>query len=204
MNTVKLQATFNFGGFYNSNHDWVIDNFIDTYISDRETEELPDNAGEIYDSIDYKGLRNFYCSELIKFINKKLDINLEYIELNSPAYYNFTTDKIVVKFDERDFSSLKEYVSYYILGDIDENIAELLKEWTTRRDGFIPYYSYSEIKDDLKWQMEVVFTLLAQNCLGMDDDFWYEWYDNIDDLLWQVGESFGVGLIEPIYINEEE
>ena len=204
MNTVKLQANFNFGGFYNSNHDWVIDNYIDSFIRDRETDELPQNEGEIYDAIDYKGLRNFYCSELIKFMNSKLNIKLEYLELSSPAYYNFTTDKIVVKFEESDFINLKEYVNPCLREDINILITEMLKDWTTSRDGFIPYYSYSEIKDNLEWQMEAVLTLFAQNCLGGEDDFWYEWYDNIDDLLWQVGGEYGVGSIEPIYENEEE
>ena len=204
MNTVKLQANFNFGGFYNSNHDWIIDNYINSFITDRETDELPQNEGEIYGAIKYKGLRNFYCNELINFINSKLNINLEYLELNSPAYYNFTTDKIVVKFGGSDFLNLKEYVNQCLREDINTLIIEMLKEWTTSRDGFTPYYSYSEIKDDLEWQMEAVLTLFAQNCLGMDEDFWYEWYDNIDDLLWQVGGEYGVGSTEPIYENEEE
>ena len=52
--------------------------------------------------------------------------------------------------------------------------------------------------------MEAVLQLFAQNCLKCEDDFWYEWYDLIDDLLWQVGADYGVGYIEPIYSNEEE
>ena len=195
-----LQANFNFGGFYNSQHDWVIDNYIDTFIRDIESDELPENEGEIYDAIDYKGLRNLYCEQLVKFMNSKLNTSLEYLELNSPAYYNFTTDKIVVKFDEKDFESIKEYIPY----NIEEDIEELLKDWTTSRDGYIPYYSYSEIKDNLEWKMEAVLQLFTQNCLGCEDDFWYEWYDLIDDLLWQVGADYGVGSVEPIYSNEEE
>lgn len=195
-----LQANFNFGGFYNSQHDWVIDNYIDIFIRDRESDELPENEGEIYDAIDYKGLRNLYCNELIKFMNSNLNISLEYLELNSPAYYNFTTDKIVVKFDENDFKSIKEYIPY----NIEEDIEELLKDWTTSRDGYIPYYSYSEIKDNLEWRMEAVLQIFVIECLKVDSDFWYEWYDLIDDLLWQVGGEYGVGSIEPIYENEEE
>ena len=203
----KLQANFNFGGCYNSNHDWVIDNYIDTFIRDRETDELPENEGEIYDAINYKGLRNLYCKELVKFMNSKLNINLEYLELDSPAYYNFTTDKIVVNFDENDFKRISNYLKKcqtITIAEVREDIKELLKDWTTQRDGFIPFYSYSEIKDNLDWKMEAVLQLFAQECFNTDSDFWLEWYDLIDDLLYRVGAEYGIGSIEPIYENDEE
>ena len=60
------------------------------------------------DNVNYKETCNSYCIEFIDSINDMLELNLKFIKIDSPKFYNFTTDKIEAEINENDLNKLKD------------------------------------------------------------------------------------------------
>jgi hypothetical protein len=94
-----IETTINFGGFYNSIHDGNIDHMV---------EALEYN----FDNVDYKktfeSYINEYCYKLKSYILNEylIDIDFKNIKLNSPKYYNYSTDTIDCKINTNQANSL--------------------------------------------------------------------------------------------------
>ena len=71
----KLEFALEFGGFYHSWHSERIDHDIEMYDYD-------------WEEIDYKKTHNNYCKGLLESVNNELDMNLEFVELESPREYH--------------------------------------------------------------------------------------------------------------------
>ena len=63
-----------------------------------------------------------------------LDTPLVFVELSSPKYYNFSTDRIFVKISCKFIEELKKKIDKFALG-------KAILEQFTSRDGFISFYS---------------------------------------------------------------
>jgi len=106
-----------------------------------------------------------------------IDFKAENITLESPKFYNFTTDRI---FCDVDFEAL---VKLYGLTD-QKKLEEVTKEKFTSRDGFISHYE-NDINDP-EWQ----------NLHNFDHNQWYTvlscWIDTESDTAWEIagGMSF--------------
>ena len=150
----KIITTLNFGGFYNSNHSYNIDNFIE----DRELE---------LNDIEYKNLLVGYCKEYVNKLNYELDTNIQFKELVSPKYYNFSTDILEVEVNNKDILLIKEFLKAeykYLNKDYKKELKELIKEYTTSRDGYIPFYSYGDFfkKENKSLLVECYIDLLLK------------------------------------------
>ena len=127
----RLEFALEFGGFYHSHHSETIDNDIASYDYD-------------WEKIDYKKTHDNYCKGLLESVNNELDINLEFVELDSPREYNFTTDKIITSIPHKEFADLKqEYIN-------DTEFVDWINEESRSRDGFSSFYSGLDaiIKED--------------------------------------------------------
>lgn len=153
-----------FNGFYNS--------FWEDYLnSDGEAEHynLPDDF-DFYQYVDYnkyfnhlsKQFCNILENELKEFVN-----SIEFEELISPKYYNFTNDSIncIIK---PNVKVIKEYIY-----NNKDQYSKYLKVEFTSRSGFISYYSndfegWEELTDnftnyDNKFCLGSVLNFIAQN-----------------------------------------
>tara|TARA_R110000751_G_scaffold232414_1_gene333487 strand:+ start:41 stop:532 length:492 start_codon:yes stop_codon:yes gene_type:complete len=131
MDKKRLEFALEFGGFYHSWHSETIDNDIANYDYD-------------WEEVDYKKTHDNYCKGLLESVNNELDINLEFVELDSPREYNFTTDKIITSIPHKEFTDLKqEYTN-------DSEFVEWINEESRSRDGFSSFYSGLDaiIKED--------------------------------------------------------
>lgn len=182
-----METNISFGGFYNSMHDYVIDDFVETWFQNDEGER-PEDFWDLFDNVDWKRLKTIYCNEYVDFINDRVGINLQYKSLNSPREYNFYTDVIEVTFTDNDMEGLRRYLrnltDYF---NFDDDVDEYVREATTTRDGYIPFYKYDEYKADNELMMMCYLELLSGYINDMDYGLWYEWYDTIDDVLWTEG-----------------
>ena len=144
-----INTNIRFHGFYNSIHEDNIYFAIDSYYAD-------DNGYYDYESIanniDYPTIHKDYIEvftdDFKSWIhdNYDLDIDFKDLLLNSPQFYNYSTDVINCNISDRDNSLLmmtfkrdKDFISY-------------LEDRTTSRDGFISHYTFSEAlsnKDDI-------------------------------------------------------
>jgi len=156
-------TTVNFGGFYESSHSYNIDN----YIEDRNL-ELSDT--------EYKALEIEYCKEYINKLNYYIDTNLQFKKLNSPSYYNFSTDVIDVIVSNKDLLAISKYIEEFITKEYKkEMLRDIIKEYTTQRDGYIPYYSYKDFfkKDNKALLFECYLDLLLKET-DIEDNILYD------------------------------
>lgn len=123
-----------FDGFYESNSLHIVTDFMlgERFIDDDGFVEL--SQGKIKKAfLDYGKVFTDQLSVWIKD-NIGLDINLEFKEIVSPKFYNFTTDRLYAEIDNDSIATLYNAVSTYFL---DKEIKDLF----TPCSGFIPYYS---------------------------------------------------------------
>ena len=127
----KTRFLIDFGGFYHSIHSDEIDHRIESFEIDE-------------DKVNYKETCNSYCIEFIDSINDMLELNLKFIQIDSPKFYNFTTDKIEAEINENDFNKLKD--TYLNSNEFIDYVNENSKSY----DGFISFYNgFNEvIKED--------------------------------------------------------
>jgi len=141
---MRIEQIIKFRGFYDSGHMANIEDEIESYF-DGDFEKI-NNL-----NIDYKKLYEEYSKALINKFNDfitedyEININIEFVELLSPRFYNYSTDQLSVRCDNR-LSKL------YIKLIKDDRFIEYIKELTNIRDGYIPFYKYSDFeKSFYKW-----------------------------------------------------
>ena len=137
MKTIQLEINFPlFEGFYCSQLDLAENVEVgegDYYCMNEEQ----------FDEIDWdktnenvsKFYLNYFKDELKDFFNEIGIINLDFVKVYSPKYYNYSTDKLVcnIEIDKNVFvHELRKY-------DFD-NWEQFLKDNFTSYDGFISFY----------------------------------------------------------------
>jgi hypothetical protein len=145
----------NFGGFYNSIHDELIDSMLDSYYQDEEGNILDYYSLDIPYKTIFDKYSKFYINSFSGWLfdNFDLCINLRFSHLNSPREYNFNTDKIIAFISKSDeFKLLKHFRN-------DAGFLEYLKKATRSYDGYISFYDYESA---LKNQDGVLSDYLTQ------------------------------------------
>jgi hypothetical protein len=135
-----METIFNFGGFYGSVYEDAIDDVV--YEDDVENTIDPD-------AVDFKNLHNEVAKAITENFAEYIDdefgveLTLEYVELNSPRFYNYSTDTISVKISKEDLIQL----DLLVINDADlQSILEgIVEDTTTSRSGYIPFYNYDEV-----------------------------------------------------------
>ena len=144
--TTKTQTTeffLNFGGFYHSEHSETIENNIESY-------------GYEWKDVDYKNTYINYCNSYLNKLSEELEINLKFIQLDSPREYNFTTDKILCSISNKDFKAL--------LNTYDtKELFNYIEEHSKSRDGFSSFYSgYAAVKKESDIFLQYLFNYILQ------------------------------------------
>jgi len=116
----EVTCLLNFGGFY-----CYHDEYIDTLITHLEINT---------EDVDYQTTYQNYARAWIDQFNSELNLSLEYVDINSPLYYNYTTDKLNVKLKGEEADRLvKEYLQ-------NEKFKSYADYHLTSRSGFISFY----------------------------------------------------------------
>ena len=141
--TQKTEFSLNFGGFYHSEHSGTIENNIEAY--DYE-----------WDEIDYKKTHLNYCNSYLNKLSEELEINLKFIQLDSPREYNFTTDKILCSISNKDFNILLDAYD-------TKELFNYIEEHSKSRDGFSSFYSgYKAVKKESDIFLQYLFNYILQ------------------------------------------
>ena len=151
----------NFGGFYGY-HDEHINSHIEC-------------LGIDSDSVDYTATYKDYAKEWLNAFNSQHDLDFKFIGIDSPRFYNYSTDKIKVNVDilqchilKRDYTRNVDFITY---------ANERLKS----SSGFISFYNG--------------LTDLRQKAKENDSDY---------ILLIELILDFIIDSNEPIFIHEFE
>jgi len=135
-----METLFNFGGFYESLYSAAIDDVV----YDEDEENTIDS-----DAVDFKNLHNEVAKDItLKFAEYiedefGVELTLEYVELNSPKFYNYGTDTISVKISKEDLIQLDLLVAND--SDLQSILEGIVEDTTTSKSGYIPFYKYDEV-----------------------------------------------------------
>jgi len=127
----QIETTINFGGFYNSIHDGNIDNMV---------EALEYNFDNVNYEKTFESYIKQYCYKLESYILDEylIDIDFKTIKLNSPKYYNYSTDIIDCKINTNQVNSLNNVLIK------DDKFLSFLKDRTTSCSGFMSFFTYDQ------------------------------------------------------------
>jgi hypothetical protein len=157
-----MELALNFGGFYHSIHDDLVDSFVDrNHDFDSEQEqEIDDHYGTIDFKKTYVNYSQKYLQELKSFLkDNQVEVNLEFVKLESPKEYNFKTDVIIVKISNEDQAKVIKFIKK----DFNQELLEYVKDVTTSYDGYWAFYSYEQTMANKDSKLiEACLTLLAK------------------------------------------
>lgn len=152
----KTRFLIDFGGFYHSIHSELIDNMIETF----EINEY---------NVNYKETCNSYCNEFINSLNDMLELNLKFVKIDSPKFYNFSTDKIEAEINENDFNKLKDiYLS-------SQEFIDYVNENSKSYSGFISFYNgFNEVIKEDEVLLQYMFNYILEEYANEIDNYIYE------------------------------
>tara|TARA_R110002095_G_scaffold138164_1_gene119673 strand:- start:1722 stop:2132 length:411 start_codon:yes stop_codon:yes gene_type:complete len=85
------------------------------------------------EDLNYKSIFINYASDWLDLLSNEIRIELKFINLDSPKYYNFRTDEIVTEISQSNFEALKdEYLTAECI--------EYINTESASRDGFASFY----------------------------------------------------------------
>ena len=152
----KTKFLIDFGGFYHSIHSDEIDSRIEHFEIDE-------------DNINYKETCNSYCIEFIDSINDMLELDLKFIQIDSPKFYNYSTDKIEVEINENDFNKLKD--TYLNSNEFIDYVNENSKSY----DGFISFYNgFNEVVKEDEILLQYMFNYILKEYADEIENYIFE------------------------------
>jgi hypothetical protein len=149
MKNLTINSSINFGGFYNSIHSDIIDTYIEDYEYD-------------WEKVNYISTYENYSKDYIKVLNNILDTNISFKALNSPRFYNYSTDVISIEISKKDALKLFQYVRNE---ELKQEVFEIIKDSSTSKDGYIAFYEYKDFfkKDNLNILLECMLDVIVDN-----------------------------------------
>lgn len=187
MNTLnKIEIQLPFSGFYQSMHDYYIDNFIEHEVEYLESElNYTDDQIEVikdrFYMMDYSPIRKAICEHYINAFNAvfydeyNIHLDLEYSQLISPRFYNFETDRLYAFVDESIYNDVVKLINKH-------DFKAMLKDRYSKRDGFTPFASTLEAienNDTILFSVEVLEMLLSEDQVIND----YQYSDNMHEVV---------------------
>ena len=152
----KIKFLIDFGGFYDSIHSDNIENRIEYF-------EIDEN------NVNYKETYNSYCIEFIDSLNDMLELELKFIQIDSPKFYNFTTDKIEAEINENDFNKLKNtYLN-------SNEFIDYVNENSKSRDRFTSFYNgFNEVIKEDEILLQYMFNYILNEYADEIDNYVFE------------------------------
>jgi hypothetical protein len=135
-----MEVVFNFGGFYNSIYDDAINDVV--YEDDVE------NTIEV-DAVDFKTLHievaKHITEQFIEYIDDEfgVEVKFEFDSLDSPRFYNYSTDTINLNISDADRVKLDKLVIEN--EDVEDILKGIVDDTTTSKPGYIPFYNYEDV-----------------------------------------------------------
>ena len=122
-----VQTSINFGGFYYSIHRDILDSELEC-------------LGYADEAINFEATHEAYCKNYIKVLNNILDTDITFKALNSPKFYNYSTDFIDVELSKKDILKLFKYIKEE---DLKQEVFNIIKDASTSKSGYIAFYNYA-------------------------------------------------------------
>ena len=134
-----------FGGFYESKHDAIIENQTEFWFECKD-----DESTDYIDFFDWSAIHQSY---MINYVNKlksyildeyKISIRFVDLKLDSPKYYNYSTDQIECTVKDSEIDLLNNTLLK------DQKFLDYLKQATQSYSGYHSFYTYDDALNNKK------------------------------------------------------
>jgi hypothetical protein len=161
-----IKTQLNFGGFYDTIHDSIVEDAVAFSID--AIDEDNENDWENEDLINFSNwdaYKSEYCKEWVSLLNDKLGTNIVFTAVDSPREYNFTTDKIIAHISIKDTLALFNLIKD---NDLKYEVIEMIETRTTAYDGYTPYYNYEDLfkSENRDFLIEIMVEVLLESYIG--------------------------------------
>jgi len=183
-----MKAYIPFTGFYESHANEALTHSLDMLIH-ADDRDIPEELRDIEDGVNWTQARIDYAKEYtLKLFNDFKDITPDFVQLVSPQFYNFETDKILV---DMPIATLAKMLMDLTIYDDLKGFKKLSIERHTSYDGFISFIdadikTWGDLEDWNVHQLEDLITVWL-DLQGLDDDaisnLYYEVIEG-DDIIW--------------------
>lgn len=171
-----VDTVIEFGGFYGSIHESIIESKIESYLT-LDSGELAPEYEEVNWRANFNEYIKFYTLEFENWLLSEYGLNVTFsnIELKSPREYNFRTDTIEAAISENAEKALIDYFKN------NTDFLNYLFDATQDSSGYFSFYSYREV---LRENKDNVFTIYLFRYLAEifnENDFLnaVDYYDSV-------------------------
>lgn len=167
-----LETSIPFSGFYNSFHDQGLDDALEQMFSNDRGNVYEGIRDRAFDKVNWSQVHNDYAKEYAECLGIKFNLKtLKFLEMTSPKYYNFTTDRIFCNINLSEVTEIFNKVDKALL-------RQTIKDSFTSYDGFISFYpnDLDEWPKELSdWDANHVGTLLTVYIRQENDGKFDQW-----------------------------
>lgn len=130
-----METTIPFSGFYHSFHSDVLDHALEMTVTDDRGDVYSRDLFDLaFDSIDWTVTHEAYAKSYCRHFSAHYGVELKFVCLSSPKFYNFTTDRIFAEIPLAEVERLFAEVGR-------TELQRVVKQRFTSYDGFISHYS---------------------------------------------------------------
>ena len=169
-----INFNLNFGGFYESIHDQIVENAMGYYFDfiDHETVEIDQEKIWFIGADLWNFGRIKYSKNFVDVINDTIGTDLKFDALYSPNYYNYGTDQIICEITKKDILKVFDFIKKE---NLKNDVFSIIKEKTTSYDGFNAFYNYEDFfkKENLVFLIECLFDAILKNEDFYLDEFYF-------------------------------
>jgi hypothetical protein len=153
----------NFGGFYESLHDYYVEESIASYFGYYLEDGEVDQEQMWHIGFDiWKWVKIEYSKEYVNELNYMLDTRIKFVELDSPSMYNYRTDVIIANISRKDRLAIMEYIREE---GLKEQVLKHIKISSTSYDGYISFLNYEDYfkKENTNFLIEIMLDVIIKN-----------------------------------------
>lgn len=156
-----MNIFIDFGGFYHSWHDDICERAVAYQLgADNEYGEIDRDNDAFYQFNGWDEVHAQYADQWLDMLNNELGTKIHFIGVSSPRFYNYQTDKIAASISQRDQLTIMRFIRE---NDLKTDLMRVIKDQTTSRDGYCPFYSYKNIFQRDNWDLLIQMALQVIN-----------------------------------------
>ena len=176
-----IKTQLNFGGFYNTIHSSMVEDVVAFELG--AIDECNENDWDNEDLINFNNWEAYkveYCKEWVKLLNKELETNIVFTDLDSPREYNFETDVIIAHITVKDTLALFKLIKE---NELKDKVYKQIKKATTSSAsaGYGARYNYADIfkAEHRYFLVEIMIDILLEYREVVDTMYVEEFYPNV-------------------------
>jgi|GEM_PF-1531582 len=166
-----MLININFGGFYESLHDYYVEEAVANYFGYFLEDGAIDQEQMWHIGSDiWRWVKIEYSKEYIDELNYILNTKIKFIELDSPSMYNYRTDVIIANISRKDRLVIMKYIREE---GLKEQVLKHIKISSTSYDGYISFLSYEDYfkKENVNFLIEIMLDVIIKDSETVLEEF---------------------------------